>query len=156
MSKAMLIVGIILIAIITFGAVNIMQNYQTGNELDYYLLRETTEAAMTDAVDYGYYRLSGLTRIDKERFVESFVRRFAQNVSNRRDYNIKFYDINETPPKVSVMVTSDTVATTNGSESGTMSITNKVDAIIESNYYTNEYLTELTRSGELDYSNVER
>ena len=156
MSKAMLIVGIILLAIITFGAVNIMQHYQTGNELDYYLLRETTEAAMTDAVDLGYYRLSGLIRMDKEKFAESFLRRFAQNVSNNRNYNIKFYDINETPPKVSVMVTSDTVATTNVSESGTMSITNKVDAIIESNYYTNEYLTELTRSGELDYSNVER
>ena len=156
MSKAMLVVGIILLAIITFGVVNIVQNYQTGNELDYYLLRETTEAAMTDAIDLGYYRLSGLTRMDKEKFVESFVRRFAQNVSNNRDYNVKFYDINETPPKVSVLVTSNTVATTDGSEEGTMSITNKADAIIESNYYTNEHLTELTRSGELDYSNVER
>ncbi len=155
MSKAMLIVGIILIAIITFGVVNIMQNYQTGNELDYYLLRETTEAAMTDAVDYGYYRLSGLTRIDKERFVESFVRRFAQNVSNRRDYNIKFYDINETPPKVSVLVTSSTVATTDGTEDGTMTITNKIDAILESNYYANDYVTKLIRSGELDYSEIE-
>lgn len=155
MSKAMLIVGIILIAIITFGAVNIMQNYQTGNELDYHLLKETTEAAMTDAVDFGYYRLSGLTRMDKERFVESFVRRFAQNVSNRRDYNIKFYDINETPPKVSILVTSNTLATTDGSEDGTMTITNKIDAILESDYYANDYITKLTRSGELDYSEVE-
>lgn len=156
MSKAMMIVGIILLAIITFGAVNIIQNYQTGNELDYYLLRETTEAAMTDAVDYGYYRLSGLTRMDKERFVESFIRRFAQNVSNRRDYNIKFYDINETPPKVSILVTSNTIATTDGTEDGTMTITNKIDAILESDYYKNEYITKLTRSGELDYSDVER
>ena len=37
MSKAMLVVGIILLAIITFGVVNIVQYYQTGNELDYYL-----------------------------------------------------------------------------------------------------------------------
>lgn len=155
MSKAMLIVGIILLAIITFGVVNIMQHYQTGNELDYYLLKETTEAAMTDAVDLGYFRLSGLLRIDKEKFVESFVRRFAQNVSNNRNYNIKFYDINETPPKVSVLVTSNTVATTDGTEAGTMSITNKIDAILESNYYANKYLTELTRSGKLDYSEVE-
>ena len=155
MSKAMLIVGIILIAIITFGAVNIMQNYQTGNELDYHLLKETTEAAMTDAVDFGYYRLSGLTRMDKEKFVEGFVRRFAQNVSNRRDYNIKFYDINETPPKVSILVTSNTLATTDGSEDGTMTITNKIDAILESDYYANDYITKLTRSGELDYSEVE-
>ena len=129
MSKAMLIVGIILLAIITFGVVNIVQNYQTGNELDYYLLRETTEAAMTDAVDVGYYRLSGLLRIDKEKFVESFVRRFSENVSNSRTYDIGFYDINETPPKVSVLVESETAASINGES---LSLSNKVDVILES------------------------
>ena len=130
MSKGMLIVGIIILAIITFGVVNIVQNYQTGNELDYYLLRETTEAAMTDAVDVGYYRLSGLLRIDKEKFVESFVRRFSQNVSNSRTYDIRFYDINETPPKVSVLVESETAASVNGES---LSLSNKVDVILESN-----------------------
>ena len=84
MSKAMMIVGIILLAIITFGAVNIIQNYQTGNELDYYLLRETTEAAMTDAVDYGYYRLSGLTRMDKERYKSIKRIYYQQNYSQYR------------------------------------------------------------------------
>ena len=152
MSKAMLVVGIILLAIITFGAVNIIQNYQTGNELDYYLLRETAEAAMTDAVDVGYYRLSGLLRIDKEKFVESFIRRFAQNVSNRRTYDIGFYDINETPPKVSILVKSQTAAAVQGDA---MDITNKVDVILESNYYENKLVTDMTRSGELDYSNVD-
>ena len=153
MSKAMLVVGIILLAIITFGVVNIVQNYQTGNELDYYLLRETTEAAMTDAVDVGYYRLSGLLRIDKEKFVESFIRRFAQNVSNRRTYDIGFYDINETPPKVSILVKSQTAAAVQGD---TMDITNKVDVILESNYYENKLVTDMTRSGELDYSDVDK
>ena len=153
MSKAMLIVGIILIAIITFGAVNIMQNYQTGNELDYHLLKETTEAAMTDAVDVGYYRLSGLLRIDKEKFVESFVRRFAQNVSNSRTYDIGFYDINETPPKVSVLVQSETAASVNGES---LSLSNKVDVILESNYYDNKYVSDMTRSGKLDYSDVDK
>lgn len=152
MSKAMLVIGIILLAIITFGVVNIVQNYQTGNELDYYLLRETTEAAMTDAVDVGYYRLSGQLRIDKEKFVESFVRRFAQNVSNSRTYDIGFYDINETPPKVSVLVQSETAATVNGES---LSLSNRVDAILESNYYNNKLVTEMTRSGELDYSEVD-
>ena len=153
MSKAMLVVGIILLAIITFGAVNIIQNYQTGNELDYYLLKETAEAAMTDAVDVGYYRLSGLLRIDKEKFVESFIRRFATNVSNRRTYDIGFYDINETPPKVSILVKSQTAAAVQGD---TMDITNKVDVILESNYYENKLVTDMTRSGELDYSDVDK
>ena len=152
MSKGMLIVGIIILAIITFGVVNIVQNYQTGNELDYYLLRETTEAAMTDAVDVGYYRLSGLLRIDKEKFVESFIRRFSQNVSNSRTYDIGFYDINETPPKVSVLVQSETAATVNGES---LSLSNKIDVILESNYLKNKYVTDMTRSGELDYSEVD-
>lgn len=153
MNKAMLVVGIILLAIITFGVVNIVQNYQTGNELDYYLLRETTEAAMTDAVDVGYYRLSGLIRIDKEKFVESFVRRFSENVSNARTYDIGFYDINETPPKVSVLVQSDTASSVNGESVG---ISNRIDAILESNYFENKYVTDMTRAGELDYSEVDK
>ena len=152
MSKGMLIVGIIILAIITFGVVNIVQNYQTGNELDYYLLRETTEAAMTDAVDVGYYRLSGLVRIDKEKFVESFVRRFSENVSNARTYDIGFYDINETPPKVSILVKSETAASINGESLG---LTNRIDAILETNYYENKYVTDRTRAGELDYSEVD-
>lgn len=153
MSKAMTVVGIILLAIITFGVINIVSNYQTGNELDYYLLRETTEAAMTDAVDVGYYRLSGLLRIDKEKFVESFVRRFSQNVSNSRTYDIKFYDINETPPKVSILVNSETLTSVGGEN---VSFSNRVDAILESNYYSNTYVTKETRSGKLDYSDVDK
>ena len=153
MSKGMLIIGIILLAIITFGVVNIVQNYQTGNELDYYLLRETTEAAMTDAVDVGYYRLSGLLRIDKEKFVESFIRRFSQNVSNNRTYDIGFYDINETPPKVSILVESDTAATISGES---LNLSNKIDVILESNYLENKYVTDMTRSGKLDYSEVDK
>lgn len=149
----MLVIGIILLAITTFGIVNIVQNYQTGNELDYYLLRETTEAAMTDAVDVGYYRLSGLLRIDKEKFVESFVRRFSQNVSNSRTYDIGFYDINETPPKVSVLVKSETAAAINGEA---LNLSNKIDVILESNYYENKYVTDMTRAGKLDYSEVDK
>lgn len=153
MSKGMLIVGIILLAIITFGVVNIVQNYQTGNELDYYLLRETTEAAMTDAVDVGYYRLSGLLRIDKEKFVESFIRRFSENVSNSRTYDIGFYDINETPPKVSILVQSETAASIDGESLG---LSNKIDVILESNYYENTYVTNMTRAGMLNYSDVDK
>ncbi len=148
----MVVVGIIFIAIITFGIINIVSSYQTGNELDYFLLRETAEAAMTDAVDVGYYRLSGLLRIDKEKFVESFLRRFAENVSNNRTYDIGIYDINETPPKVSILVTSETASGIDGESLG---LSNSVDIILESNYYENEYVTKMIRSGELDYSEVD-
>ena len=152
MNKATLLSGSIILALFTFGVINIVQNYQTGNELDYYLLKETTEAAMTDAVDIGYYRLSGMLRIDKEKFTESFVRRFAQNVNNDRSYRIRIYDINETPPKVSIKIDSTTAATFN---SETLGISNQIDAILESKYEENKLITDLIRAGKLDYSQID-
>ncbi len=141
MSKGMLITGIILLGVLTLGVVNIVQNYQTGNELDYYLLEETTEAAMIDAVDLGYYRLSGgELRIDREKFLESFVRRFAQSVNRDRNYKIRVLDLNETPPKVSIQVGSSTVATFAGDE---FDIVNKVDAILETKYTEDRLLGEV-------------
>lgn len=107
MNKAYLTVGIILLSIIALSIINLLNNYSTGNELDYYLLKETTEAALNDALDNGYER-TGIVRMDKEKFEESFLLRFANSVDNRRYYNIKFYDINEVPPKVTIRVSSGT------------------------------------------------
>ena len=131
MSKAMVIVGIIMLGLFGLAIVNVVNNVQTGNELDYYLLEETTEAAMLDAVDVSYYRNSGVIRMDREMFLESFVRRFAQNVDMTRSYDIKVIDLNETPPKVSIQVDSSTVAAFN---SETVGIQNKIDAILETKY----------------------
>ena len=90
MSKGMLTVGIIILAVLALASVNIVNNYQSSNELDQSLLRDTVEAAMYDAVDLGYYRVSGgIIRIDKEKFAENFTRRFAENVPNNRYYNIR-------------------------------------------------------------------
>lgn len=153
MNKAMLLVGIIILAMFTFGVINIASSYQTGNELDYYLLKETTEAAMVDAIDIGYYRLSGgLYRMDKEKFAESFVRRFAQNVSNNRNYDIKFYDINETPPKVTIKVDSSTSASFSGDN---LNISNKISSVMETNYKENILTTKLVNGGKLDYSKID-
>ena len=146
MNRAMLIIGIIMLAMFTFGVINIASDFQSGNELDYYLLKETTEAAMIDATDIGYYRMSGgLYRIDKEKFVESFVRRFSQNVVNTRNYDIKFYDINETPPKVTIKVFND----------DTIQISNRLTSIMETDYEANELTTKLANSGKLDYSKID-
>ena len=114
MNKGMLTVGIILLAIISLLLINVINNYETGGELDYYLVKETTEAAMEDSIDVEYYRLNSLIRIDKEKFVENFLRRFADSVDSTRSYRIKFYDINEVPPKVSVKVDSLTVLSVKG------------------------------------------
>ena len=54
MNKGMLTVGIILLSVIALLLINVLTNYSTGSELDYYLVKETTNAAMTDAQDYDY------------------------------------------------------------------------------------------------------
>ena len=113
---------------------NVLINYETGGELDYYLVKETTESAMQDAVDVEYYRQNLLIRIDKEKFVENFLRRFADSVDATRGYTIRFYDINEVPPKVSVKVDSYTVLSF---DNQSPDISTSYDAIIETDYKTN-------------------
>ena len=135
MKNGIIISVILLIAVMTLAIVNIVNNYSTGNELTESLLRETVESAMLDAVDISYYRATGgIIRMDKEKFAENFTRRFAENVSSNKDYNIKIYDIKEIPPKVSVQVGSGTTATFQGEN---FDIVNRVSAIIESKF-TNE------------------
>lgn len=131
MSKAYLTVGIILLSILALGAFNLIQNYSSGNELDYYLLKETTEAAMSDSVDSSYFSERGVLRIDKEKFVESFVLRFGANVDDSRAYDIKFYDINEVPPKVTVQV--DSLNNSFVLEDSNVRITTRLNAILETN-----------------------
>lgn len=128
MNKGMLGVGIILMGLIALLIVNIVSNYSTGAELDYYLLKETTEASVEDAIDLDFQTNYGLPRIDKEKFVESFLRRFAANVDGTRTYDIRFIDINEVPPKVSVKIDSNTVLTYNNEES---TISTSIDQIVE-------------------------
>lgn len=134
MNKGMLTVGIIILALMSLLLINVINNYETGGELDYYLVKETTEAAMQDAIDVEYYRQNLLIRIDKEKFVESFLRRFADSVDITRGYDIKFYDINEVPPKVSVKVDSYTVLSF---DNQVPNISTSYDAIIETDYKSN-------------------
>lgn len=138
MNKGMLTVGIILLSLMALLLINVISNYSTGGELDYYLVKETTEAAMEDAVDLEYYRLNSLIRIDKEKFIESFLRRFADSVDSTRSYTVSFYDINEVPPKVSVKVDSHTVLSFSGEAAN---ISTSLDAILEADY-TEDPFTE--------------
>lgn len=131
MSKAMQLVGIILLGIFTLVIIYLMSDVRSTNELDYYLLQEVTEASMYDAVDYSYYRESGLLKVDRDMFLESFNRRFAESVTANRDYEIKIIDFNETPPKVSIEVTAPTIASIQGEVA---LVTNRVSGIIETIY----------------------
>ena len=79
MNKSILAVGIIFLSLLALLLINVLTNYSTGSELDYYLVKETTDAAMKDALDMSYYWNCGMYRIDKEKFVESFLYRFADS-----------------------------------------------------------------------------
>lgn len=152
MNKGMLTIGIILLSIISLLLLNVLNNYMTGGELDYYLVKETADAAMLDAVDNTYAVTCGLPRIDKEKFVESFVLRFGSSIDGSRGYELSFYDINEVPPKVSVRVDSLTVLSfnvTGGEEKDTKQaadITTEYSAILESNYISDITVEEGLRS----------
>ena len=128
-------------ALMGFFAVNMVTSQQTGSELDYYLLKDTTEAAMNDAIDYDFYSNNGVVRMDKEKFLESFVRRFADSVDGTRDYNIDDYYLNDPPPKVSVKISSKS---SSASKNNSTDITTNVDMIIESKNKTDTYTTNFT------------
>ena len=83
----------------------LISNITTKNTQDYYLIKEVSEAAMVDAINLGYYREYGELKMDREKYIESFLRRFAENES-LNTYQIDFYGIYEAPPKASVKVTS--------------------------------------------------
>lgn len=125
---AILVLGILAIGIIWFFG-----NVTRTDQHNYNLLKETTEAAMLDAVDLSAYRVDGTVRIIEEKFVENFIRRFAQNAEISNVYVIEIYDINETPPKVSLKVSSTKDTGTTG-EIIEFDIVNNIDAILETKY----------------------
>ena len=80
--------------------------------------------------------LIGEYKIYKDVFVESFLRRFANNINNNKSYRVTVQDVIEYPPKVSVKI--DTYDTYNSSGSnneeftlGDFKISNQIDAILE-------------------------
>ena len=123
---------IILLGIFVIVILLLVSNVTTTNTQDYYLIKEVTEASMVDAVDLGYYRTTGELKINSDKFVESFLRRFAENVE-LNTYQIDFYGIYEAPPKVSVKVTTKSATYNVASDSTSFDITNRVDAILELN-----------------------
>ena len=124
---------LILLGIFVIVIMMLIQNVTSTNTHDYYLVKEITEASMLDAVDYGYYRQYGEVRIIKEKFVEVFLRRFAESASLNTTYNISFYDIYEAPPKVSVRVSSKSNTFSVCGDTSTFDIVNKIDTILELN-----------------------
>lgn len=125
---AVITLGVLAIGIIWFFA-----NVTRTDQHNYNLLKETTEAAMFDALDLAEYRVSGVVTIEEEKFVENFIRRFAENADLSNEYIIEIYDVNETPPKVSLKVSSVKETSATG-EIIEFNIVNHIDAILETKY----------------------
>lgn len=121
---------IILMGVIGIAIVLLFQDVTTTNDQNYYLAKEVTEAAMIDSIDMAYYRYTnGKVAINKEKFVENFIRRLAESAGINKTYDIKIYDIVEMPPKVSLTLGSKSnIVSFSGDQ---FNIINRVDAIIE-------------------------
>lgn len=126
---AVIVLGILVMMIMWFFA-----NVTRTDQHNYNLLRETTEAAMMDAIEIGTYESAtpGELRVvmNEEKFVENFIRRFAQSADLSNTYKIEIYDISTEPPKVSLRVSSLKSTSASG-EIVTFNITNNIDAILE-------------------------
>ena len=88
---------------------------------------------MVDAVDLAEFRENGNVKMEEAKFVENFIRRFAESADLSNTYRIEIYDVNETPPKVSLRVSS-TQDTTASNELIEFDIVNNIDAILETKY----------------------
>lgn len=124
---------IVMIGVITVAFIFFFQTVTNTDEQNYILLKEITEAAMYDAVDLAAYRSTGVVRIDREKFVENFIRRYAESVTIGNTYRVDIYDVNETPPKVSLRVSS-TLESNVTDEMIEFDISNRLDAILETPY----------------------
>ena len=134
-------VMIVTLGLTSMFLVYFFQSVTNTSEHNYELLKETTEAAMYDSLDLAAYRYDGTVRIDRELFVESFLRRFAQTATLSHQYHVIIYDVNEEPPKVSIKISTmgSETSTKIGNESVTFQLSNKIDAILETKYGTSGY-----------------
>lgn len=139
MKWAYSIVSVLVLCLFSMFALFFFEEATISNEQDYYLMKENVEAAMFDSVDVAYYRDTGKIKISKEKFVENFIRRFAEN-GKLGTYKIDYYDIMEEPPKVTVRITDRTKSyniytnmpgnTTNNNPTS-VNVVNDISGIIE-------------------------
>ena len=123
----------IVLGLIIMAVVMLITDMTTTSEQDYYLIKEISEASMMESVDYGYYRRYGELRINSEKLMENFIRRYSEVVTINKTVKIGFYDIYESPPKVTVEVTNSSSQTILNNGTMSFGITNRLDAILEMN-----------------------
>ncbi len=84
-----------------------------------------------EAVDYAYYRKYGDLRINHEKFMENFIRRYSDVVTINKTSTISFYNSYESPPKITVEVKTRSTQIIISYSNTDFEITNRLDAILE-------------------------
>lgn len=103
------VIGVFLLGIIGVVVIMFFMETTVTNEQDYYALKEAAEAAMIDSIDIAYYRLTGEIKISKDKFVTNFHHRFAEVATyGEGNYTIEWYDIIESPAKISIRIVDNT------------------------------------------------
>ena len=124
---------LILLGTVIVVIMMLVQNLTTSSTQDYFLVKEITEASMIDAVDYSYYRKYGEIKINKEKFFESFFRRFAETASLNTTYTVSFYGVYEAPPKASVEIKSKSNTFTVLGDATPIDMVERIDSVLEGN-----------------------
>lgn len=124
---------LILLGIAIVVIMLLVQNITTTSTQDYFLVKEITNASLIDAVDYSYYRTYGEIKINKEKFYESFIRRFAETASLTTTYTISFYGVYEAPPKASVEIKSKSNSFNVIGDATEFDMVETINAILEGN-----------------------
>ena len=131
-------VFIIIVGILSIAFIFLFQTLTNTNEHNMHLIKEATKGAMYDELDLPTYRETGEIKIDREKFVENFLRRFAENASLSRTYHVQIYDVNELPPKVSIKVKTaekgNVIPLVGSNEIIEFTISDQSDAILETPY----------------------
>ena len=145
---------LIALGIFIFVVLLIVQDLTSTDEEDYYLTKEVMEASMIDALDYGVYRQYGEIRIVKEKFYESFIRRYAESIGGVKTYKIEFFDVYETPPKASVRVrTSTNEYTVSTDTTVDFDVVTILSGVLESKYKNSAFDGEPYRPGSVGSTN---
>lgn len=124
--------GMVMFGLVGLAIIVLFIQLTVNSDEEYYLLKEVTEASMVDSIDLAYYRQSGKLKIVKEKFAESFFRRFAESTNvNANSYDIKISNIVESPPKVSVEIVSHLGERTIFKSTDDYDVYSDLDAILE-------------------------
>ena len=122
---------LVLLGVFIVVIMMLTQDATTSNTQDYYQLKEVANAAVYDSIDYAYYSKTTQIRMMKEVFVENFLRRFAETVGSADTYQVDFYDLYESPPKVSIKVSSKTASFFINDDSRSLDVVNSIDIIVQ-------------------------